>query len=190
MSPLDSAAQSLRFALKLDHLIVAADLHVKEALERGRTFVVIGGADAGVAERLAAQVLDRLDFGFGNDDVLRLKRLVDDVAQRRISCQHRIRSAGGDRHEVEVSGQPGRDHRPALQFDPARVEALFFEEALVHRDVAWDVQADAADDLADGDLGLRLRRAGAERKDDGNDQNGRPRISHGVVLPGSAYAGG
>ena len=91
---------------------------------------------------------------------------------------------------VEVSGQPGRDHRPALQFDPARVQALFFEEALVHRDVAWDVQADAADDLADGDLGLRLRGDAAEREPYGNGQNGRSRTSHGAILPGSAYAGG
>ena len=66
--------------------------------------------------------------------------------------------------------KPGRHQRPSGQFDKARVEALLFEEALVHRDVAWNVQANAADHLADGDLGLRLRGDAAERKADGNGQ--------------------
>ena len=48
-----------------------------------------------------------------------------------------------------------RHQRPAGQGDEAGVEPFGFEEALVHRDVARDMEAAAADDLADGDLGLR-----------------------------------
>ena len=46
-----------------------------------------------------------------------------------------------------------------VQCDEARVEPFGFVEALIHRDVARDVEAAAAGDLADRDLGLGLRRA-------------------------------
>src|SRR6185295_3487516 len=81
-------------------------------------------------------------------------------------------------------------HRPALQFDPTRIEAFLLEEALVHRDVARDMQADAADDLADRDLGLRLRRTTPERQRDNRGQGGRPQNHHRLILPIPPYAAG
>ncbi len=156
----DHRRDPLAFALERDHLVVLADLHLERAQQHGGAFIVIGGAGAAIAERLAAQVLGLGDARLRHDQPLRLQRLADHVADLG-AAQRRLRAAGWDRNEVDAAGQAGGDQRPSGQGDEAGVESFGFEEALIHRDVARDVEAAAAGDLADRDLGLGLRRAGA-----------------------------
>ena len=111
MSPLTSAAIRSRLALERDHLVVLADLHLEGARHHGRALVVVGGAGAAVAERLALEVLRLVDVRARRDQPLRLERLADDVADLG-AAQRRLRAAGRDRHEIDAAGEARGHQRP------------------------------------------------------------------------------
>ena len=50
----EQRGDALAFALERDHLVVLADLHLEHAQHHGGALVVVGGAGAAIAERLAA----------------------------------------------------------------------------------------------------------------------------------------
>ncbi len=184
---IDHGGDPLVLARERDHLVVFADRHLEGAQHDRGALVVVGGAGAAVADGLAPQILRLVDARTRRDHPMRLERLADHVADFG-AAQRRLGAAGRDRDEVDAAGQAGGHQRPALQRHEARIEALGFEEALVHRDVAWDVKAAAADDLADGDLGLRLRARREQRRGGDQARQQQPHPHGSLLRPGMVPA--
>lgn len=140
-------------SLERDDFVILAGVHVKEAVQHRLQLIMVRAARLSISKCSALEVVRTVDVLARDDRPLRLQRLTDDVSDLG-AAQRGLRATRRDRRTVQITGENGGDLCFRIQFDETRIEALSFEEAFFQRDIGRQVEAVAANHLADGDLGL------------------------------------
>ena len=156
MSLLTMRRDALGLALERDDLVILAGVHLEEAMQHRLRLVVVGAAGTAQAQRLAFEVLRSVLMSW------RVVMVHCDLSDSPTMYMILAPLSAACAPPEGIGAQSRLPERTAvtwalrLQFDERDVEAFGFEETLVERDVGRNVEAVAADDLADRQLGLRL----------------------------------